>query len=220
HIDFQRRGDVLRLFLVLRPQQVVEVLQDGHILRAGVIEIVLIHQPHTAVNDGFLNRLQALFAAYDQLAQRQDEVGLERQRTFIVRVVQVQIHRVNVIAAGGRNLDDLPMQALHQGRVLGLRVADNDVIIGEQETVGDLALGAEGLTGTRRTKNQAVGDFQQIAVHNDKVVGQSIDAVVQGLAAGLEQLLGGERHENGGAGSSQPPLNLDLVDTQGQAAHQ
>ena len=41
HIDFQRRGDVLRLFLVLRPQQVVEVLQDGHILRAGVIEIMM-----------------------------------------------------------------------------------------------------------------------------------------------------------------------------------
>ena len=39
HIDFQRRGDVLCLFLLLRPQQVVEVLQDGHILRAGVIEI-------------------------------------------------------------------------------------------------------------------------------------------------------------------------------------
>ena len=36
----------------------------------------LIHQPPTAVTDGFLNRLQALFAAYDQLAQRQDEVCL------------------------------------------------------------------------------------------------------------------------------------------------
>ena len=220
HIDFQRRGDVLRLFLVLRPQQVVEVLQDGHILRAGVIEIVLIHQPHTAVNDGFLNRLQALFAAYDQLAQRQDEVGLERQRTFIVRVVQVQIHRVNVIAAGGRNLDDLPMQALHQGRVLGLRVADNDVIIGEQETVGDLALGAEGLAGTRGAENQSIGVFQQLAVHHDEVVGQGVDTVVQRLFAVLEKLLGGERNKDSRGTGGQPPLNLDLIEAQGQRRHQ
>ena len=51
------------------------------------------------------------------------------------------------------------MQALHQGRILGLRVTDDDVIIGEQETVGDLALGAEGLAGTRGAENQAVGVF-------------------------------------------------------------
>ena len=190
HIDFQRRGDVLCLFFLLRPQQIVKVLQNGHILRAGVIEIGLIDQPHTAVNDGFLHRLQALFAAHDQFTQGQDEVGLERQRTFIVRVVQIQVHRVDVVGGGRRNLDDLPMQALHQGRILGLRVTDDDVIIGEQETVGDLALGAEGLAGTRRTENQSVGVFQQLAVHHDEVVGQGVDPVVQRLFAVLEKLLG------------------------------
>ena len=45
HIDFQRRGDVLCFLFLLRPQQVVKILQNGHILRAGVIEIGLINQP-------------------------------------------------------------------------------------------------------------------------------------------------------------------------------
>ena len=57
HIDFQRRSDVLRLFFFLCPQQIIKVLQHRHILRARVIEIILIDHPHTTVNDGFLHRL-------------------------------------------------------------------------------------------------------------------------------------------------------------------
>ena len=88
-IDFKRGGDVLRLLFVLPPQLVIQVLQHRHILRRGIVEIVPIDQPHTAVNDGFLHRLQAVLAAYDQLAERKDEVGFQRQRVFIVRVVEV-----------------------------------------------------------------------------------------------------------------------------------
>ena len=219
-VDFQRRGDVLRLFLVLRPQQVVQVLQNGHILRARIVEVVLIHQPHTAVNDGFLHRLQPVLATHDQLAQRQNEVGFQRQRAFIVRIVQVQVHRVDIVGGGRRDFDDLPVQALHQRRVLGLRVADDDIIRSQQEAVGDLALGAEGFAAARRTQNQAVGVFQQFAVHHDEVVGQGVDAVVQRLLAVLKKLLGRERHEDGGGAGSQPPLNFHLVQPQRQRGHQ
>lgn len=69
---------------------------------------------------------------------------------------------------------------------LCLRVADDDIIRSEQKAVGDLALGAERFTGTRRAENQAVGVFQQLAVHHDKVVGQGIDAVVQRFFTVLE----------------------------------
>lgn len=69
---------------------------------------------------------------------------------------------------------------------LCLRVADDDIIRSEQETVGDLSLGAEGLAGTRRTENQAIGVLQQLAVHHDKVVGQGVDAIVQRFFAVLE----------------------------------
>ena len=57
NVDFQRRGDELGLLFLLRPESIVQILQDGHILRPGVGEVFLIHQPHTAVNHRFLHRL-------------------------------------------------------------------------------------------------------------------------------------------------------------------
>ena len=39
------------------------------------------------------------------------------------------------------------MQPLHKGRVLRFRVAHDDVIGGEQKTVGDFPLGGKGLAG-------------------------------------------------------------------------
>ena len=78
------------------------------------------------------------------------------------------------------------MQAFHQRCVLRFRVTDDDIIIGKQKAVGNLTLGAERLTGTRRTQNQAVGVFQQLSVHHDEVVGQGVYAVVQSFFAVLE----------------------------------
>ena len=103
---------------------------------------------------------------------------------------------------------------------LGLRVADNDIIRSQQEAVGDLALGRKALAGTGRTQNQAVGVFQQLAVHHDEVIGQGVDAVVQRLFSVLKKLLGGERHEDGGGTGGQATLNLNLVLGQGQAGHE
>ena len=103
---------------------------------------------------------------------------------------------------------------------LCLRVTDDDIIIGKQKAVGNLTLGAERLTGTRCTQDQTIGVFQQLSVHHDKVVGQGIDAVVQSFFPVLEQLLSGKRHKNGCGAGGQPPLDLDLVKSQGQAAHQ
>ena len=78
------------------------------------------------------------------------------------------------------------MQTLNKRCVLRFRVTDDNIIIGKQKAVGNLTLGAERLTGTRRTQNQAVGVFQQLSIHHDEVVGQGIDAVVQGFLAVLE----------------------------------
>ena len=78
------------------------------------------------------------------------------------------------------------MQTLHQRGVLCLRVADDNIITGKQKAVGNFSFCAEGLTGTRRTQNQAVGVFQQLSIHHDEVVGQGVDAVVQSLFAVLE----------------------------------
>ena len=55
---------------------------------------------------------------------------------------------------------------------------------------------AEGLTGTRRTQNQTIWVFQQLSVHHNEVVGQSIDAVVQSFFPVLEQFLRSEGHKD------------------------
>ena len=78
------------------------------------------------------------------------------------------------------------MQTLNKRCVLRFRVTDDNIITGKQKAVGNFSFCAEGLTGTRRTQNQAVGVFQQLSIHHDEVVGQGVDAVVQSLFAVLE----------------------------------
>ncbi len=78
------------------------------------------------------------------------------------------------------------MQALNKRCVLRFRVTDDNIITGKQKAVGNFSFCAEGLTGTRRTQNQAIGVFQQLSVYHDEVIGQGIDAVVQRFFAVLE----------------------------------
>lgn len=103
---------------------------------------------------------------------------------------------------------------------LRLRVTDDDIIIGKQKAVGNLTLGAERLTGTRCTQNQTIWVFQQLSIHHDEVVGQSINAVVQGFFAVLKQFLCGERYKDSRRTGGQPSLDLDLIESQRQTAHQ
>ena len=77
-IDFKRRGDVLRLLFLLCQQRIVQILQNRHVFRHGVGQIIPVDHADTAVDDGLFHRLQALLAAYDQLAQGEDEVGFQR----------------------------------------------------------------------------------------------------------------------------------------------
>jgi len=112
------------------------------------------------------------------------------------------------------------MQTLNKRCVLRFRVTDNDIITGKQKAVGNFSFCAEGLTGTRRTQNQAVGVFQQLSVHHDEVVGQSIDAVVQSFFPVLEQFLRSKGHKDSCGTGGQSSLNLNLIETQRQTAHQ
>ena len=106
-----------------------------------------------AVDDRFLHRLEALLAAYHQLVQGEDEVGFQGHGVVLLGVVQVDVHRVDILAAGRADPDDLPAEPLHQRRVLRLRVADDDIIVRHKEGVGDLPLGGEGLAASGSTKD-------------------------------------------------------------------
>ena len=103
---------------------------------------------------------------------------------------------------------------------LCFRVADDNIIVRHQKCVGDLTLCRETFARTGSAQNQAVGVFQLLAVHHNKVVGQGVQAVIQAFFAGLVQFLCGERNEDCRAAGSQSPLDFDLAVSQRQAAHQ
>ena len=100
------------------------------------------------------------------------------------------------------------------------RVADDNIIIRHQKSVGDLTLCRETFARTGSAEDQAVGVFQLFAVHHNQIVGQCIQPIIQGLLARLVQFLRGKGDEDGSAAGGQPSLNLDLAVSQRQAAHQ
>ena len=100
-VDFQCRGDTLRLPFLLLPQAVVQISKRRHILRLRVIQILLIDQRQASVNDRFFFRLHAIPCAHDKFAQGKDEIRFHAKRVIIVRIVQVNVHRIDVVPAGG-----------------------------------------------------------------------------------------------------------------------
>ena len=103
---------------------------------------------------------------------------------------------------------------------LCFRVADDNIIVRHQKSVGDLTLCRETFATARSAENQPVGVFQLLPVHHDKVIGQGVQAIIQAFLAVVEQLLCGKGHKNRRAAGGQSPLNLDLAIRQRQAAHQ
>ena len=99
-------------------------------------------------------------------------------------------------------------------------VVDDNIIVCHQKSVCDLALCRETFARAGSAENQTVRIFQLFAIHHDKVVGQSIQPIVQAFFARLVQFLCGERNEDGGTAGGQPSLNFDLTVSQRQAAHQ
>ena len=156
HIDLQRRRHMVGFLFLLLKEGVVEVLQKRHVFRHRILEIFLVDLVYTTVDDRLFHRLQAFLAADHQLAERQDEVGFQGQRVILIRVVLVDIHRIHVLGGSRADVDDLALQLLHQGGVLRLRITDDHIIIRHQESIGDFTLGAEGLTGTGSSEDQAV----------------------------------------------------------------
>ena len=109
HIQFQRGCHVFRLRFCHPAQLVVQISQNRHLFRHGVCEVFPIHVLHSAVDQALFLCAQSVAPAYNQLAQRQNEVGLECQRFVLVGVIEIDVHRVDVIIAGGRNADDLSL---------------------------------------------------------------------------------------------------------------
>ena len=194
-IDLQGCGDALCLRLRLLPEDVIQISQDRHILRSWILEVPLIHNREASVDDRLFFRFDAAAASHDQLAQRQDEVRLEPQRVIVIGVIQIDIHRIDIVLAGRGNMNHLSAQRQHQCIILGLRIADDDVIHRHQKCIQYLPLPCEGLTGSRRTENQPIRILQLLPIHHDHVAGKRVEPVVECFAS-HEQFLRGKRNED------------------------
>lgn len=82
---------------------------------------------------------------------------------------------------------------------LGLGVADDNVIVSNEKHVGDLPLCGKALAASGRTKDEAVGVLETLAVYHDEVVRQRVQPAVQGFLAILKQLLRGKGDKNSDA---------------------
>ena len=148
-VDFQCRGDTLRLPLLLLTQTVVQITKRRHILRLRVVQILLIDQRQAAVNDRLFFRLHAIPCAHDKFAQGKNEVRFHAQRVIIVRIVEVNVHRVDVVPAGRRDMNDLSAQCFHQRIILALRVCHDNIVRCGEKHVCNFTLCTERLTASR-----------------------------------------------------------------------
>ena len=112
------------------------------------------------------------------------------------------------------------MQPLNQRRILGFRVADEDIVVGDEKHVGDFALGAERFAAAGNAQNQTVGVFQQFAVDHNEVAAHRVDPVIERFAAGLEKLLRRERHKDGNRAGRQPTAEVQRILAQRKAGNQ
>ena len=101
-----------------------------------------------AVDDRFFHGLKSLFAAHNQFAQGQNEIGFQGNGIVLLGVIVVDVHGVDILGGGWAAFDDLTFQPCHQRGIFGFGVADNDVVTGGEEGIGDLTLCGEGLAGT------------------------------------------------------------------------
>ena len=217
-IQIQCLRHTVRLRDTLRQQRLHQVAQNGHILRPGVRKIGLVDLLHRPVDDGFLDGLQPRLAPHDELAEGKHKVAFQRQGVLLVRVVEVDVQGVQIVGAGRGQLDDLSAQPAHQGRILVLRIADDNIVLGGQDDEGDLPLAAHGFAAARRAEHQPVGAPGLCAVQHNHVVGEGVEAVIHGVPA-HEQLLGdkGDEHRQGRGG--QAPLDPDTVEAQRERGH-
>ena len=97
NVNFQSSGNKLGFLFFLLPEGIVKILQNGHILRLGIVEVVLVDQSHTAVNDRLFDRSKTVLTADDQFTKGQDEVRLQGQGVILVAVIEVSVHGIDMV---------------------------------------------------------------------------------------------------------------------------
>ena len=92
----------------------------------------------------------------------------------------------------------MPIKTLHKGKILGFRVADDNVIVSNEESICHFPFGGETLTASRRSQDKPVWVFELLSVAEYHIVRKGVQAIVQGLPR-LKKLLRDKGNENSGA---------------------
>ena len=108
------------------------------------LKVIPIHFGGTAVNDGLFPGVE-LVAAHQLFAQRQQKLGFQHHRVLSISIALRHVHGIDVIVGGGGNAHHLTAQRFHQSTALGLRINNQDIVIGRQRQLDHLTLGAERL---------------------------------------------------------------------------
>ena len=119
----------LRLFQKL----LVQVLEQGCFGRFQPQGHIPVNEPYTAVDHRLFNRLQSVLAAHHQLAQGQQKIRFHGKRAFVIVQVKLDVHGVNVAGRAGGDLDHLPAQPPHQGRVFAHGIDNQNPILWDGE---------------------------------------------------------------------------------------
>ena len=93
-----------------------------------------------AVDDRFFHGLKSLFAAHNQFAQGQNEIGFQGNGIVLLGVIVVDVHGVDILGGGWADFDDLTFQPVHQRGVFAFGVVDDNIIVRHQKRIGNFTL--------------------------------------------------------------------------------
>ena len=216
--DGQRTGDKqlrcqrkllrfrLRLFLDLS----LQVGQCRCIALVTAGDIRTVNSLYAAVNDGTMLRFEIVL--HDLLKQRQDELGLVRQRVFaVISIAFLHVQRVDAYRRRTGNVDHTAAERADHRRKLSLRVEHQHIIVRGQQHISNFLFNRERLACTGYTQSDTVTVEQICAVGNNEVAGNGVVSVTD--ATHLLDFLRRKRRKDGNIVSNKRALLLYAAQT-------
>ena len=154
-----------------------------------------------------------------------DKVAFQCKGVVVLTVIEVYIHRVYILGLAVHAFPSrgeshhLSVKSLHKGEVFRFRVADDNVIVGNEERICHFPFCRKGFLASRRSQDKPFRVFKLLPVAEYHIIGKCVQPVVKG-SPGLEKLLRDKGDKDCGAARRQSPVDRDKVLAQWNAAHQ